>query len=78
MNQQRRSSGDGWRGDAIILGADAVIMMAHLIAPHRTDVCVYWNGNTRFQSLFMSTTVHLFTAAASSALSSFPTWDWRS
>ena len=32
----------------------------------------------RFQSFFMSTTVHLLIAAASSALSSFPKWDLRS
>jgi len=36
-------------------------------------VCrAYSNANTRFQSLFMSTTVHLFRAAASKAVSSFP------
>jgi len=39
---------------------------------------VYSNANTRFQSFFMSTTVHLFRAAASKAMSSFPKWDWRS
>ena len=33
---------------------------------------------SRFQSCFMSTTVHLFAAAASSAISSFPKCDWRS
>src|SRR3954451_8666395 len=33
------------------------------------------NAKIRFQSFFMSTTVHLFTAAASSATSSFPKCD---
>jgi hypothetical protein len=32
----------------------------------------------RFQSFFISTTVHLFAAAASSATSSFPKCEWRS
>ena len=32
----------------------------------------YWNEKTRFQSLFISTTVQLFRVAASKALSSLP------
>src|SRR3954468_8910308 len=38
----------------------------------------YSNANTRFQSFFISTTVHLLIAAASSALSNFPKCDVRS
>ncbi len=38
----------------------------------------YSKGKMRFQSFFMSTTVHLFAAAASSATSSFPKCDCRS
>ena len=38
----------------------------------------YSNANIRFQSFFMSTPVHLFTAAASSATSSLPKCEWRS
>ena len=39
---------------------------------------VYWNAKMRFQSFFISTTVHLFSLAASNALSRRPKWDWRS
>ena len=47
-------------------------------ASHHRPGPPHWNAKTRFQSFFMSTTVHLFSAAASSALSSRPKWDWRS
>src|SRR6185369_17167265 len=38
----------------------------------------YWSANTRFQSFFMSTTVHFLATASSHALSSFPTCEVRS
>jgi len=39
---------------------------------------VIQSAKMRCQSFFMSTTLHLLTAAASSATSSFPKCDWRS
>jgi hypothetical protein len=48
------------------------------LSSHAGALRTYSNAKTRFQSFFMSTTVHLFSAAASRALSSFPKCDWRS
>ncbi|MGX1420808.1 hypothetical protein AB7M59_001243 [Bradyrhizobium elkanii] len=46
--------------------------------PRLAGDLTYSNAKIRLQSFFMSTTVHLFTAAASSAISSLPKCDWRS
>ena len=51
---------------------------AYLYASGTERARTHSKAKMRFQSFFMSTTVHLFAAAASSALSSLPKWDWRS
>jgi hypothetical protein len=67
-----KQSGLALTGGALVVRRDAVLADIEGVELRRGVRRAYWNENTRFQSLFISTTVQLFTAAASSALSSLP------
>jgi|1185.fasta_scaffold1864562_2 hypothetical protein len=65
-------SGLALAAGALVVRRDAVLADIAAVELRRGVRRVYWNEKTRFQSLFISITVQLFTAAASSALSSLP------
>jgi hypothetical protein len=65
---------------AVIVAIGAVLLVS-IVTSKRVvrDARYFWsNGNTRFQSRFMSTTVQPLAVASSSALSRRPTSDSRS